>query len=162
MNTLNINIENSKLNNNGENKKLKNNIRQKLINKLQEQNYDVEVQNKKLIIIRNGAIIGTIEEVPKRKKRFIEPMYGNPYEENAGPGLDLKFVFNNIEERFLVEEIVNQILESENNNGDVPMNINNEYNGGRRKRSHKSKNSKTLKLKHSRRSLRRKTRKNVR
>ncbi len=31
--------------------------------------------------------------------------------------------------------------------------------GGRRKRTHKSKNPKTLKLKHSRRSLRRKTRK---
>lgn len=134
MNTLNINIENSKLNNNGENKKLKNNIRQKLINKLQEQNYDVEVQNKKLIIIRNGAIIGTIEEVPKRKKRFIEPMYGNPYEENAGPGLDLKFVFNNIEERFPVEAIVNEVLESQNNNMVIPMNINNEYIGGRRKR----------------------------
>ncbi len=166
MNILELNIQNEKLNNNGDNKKLKSNIRHKIINKLQDRGYSVDVEGKKLTIKHNGNTIGTIEEVPKRKSKLIEPMYGNPYMVNAGPGLDLKFIFADMIERMTVEGIIYEVLESENNNGDVPMiingnipmNINNEYNGGKRKRSRKSKNLKTLKLKHSRRSLRRKTR----
>ena len=158
LNIYELNIKNEKLNNNGDNKKLKSNIRHKIINKLQERGYSVNVEGKILTIKRNGNIVGIIEEVPKRKSQLVEPMYGNPYLVNDGPGLDLKFFFTDMNERMTIEELINEVLESENNNGGVPMNINNEYNGGRRKRNRKSKKLMTLKLKHSRRSLRRKTR----
>lgn len=150
-----LNVENSKLNNNGENKTLKYTIRQKIINKIQDNGYDVEVIGKKLTIKRNGDNIGTIEEVPKRKSRLVEPMYGNPYMVNAGPGLDLKFIFGDMNKRMAVEELVTEVLENYNdfNNDNVEM----VPVGGRRKRARKTKKRRhTTKPKRRSHTLRRK------
>ena len=145
-----LSVNNSRLGiNNQGSKILKDEFRQKIINKIRDNGYSVEVIGKKLNIKRNGAIIGTIEEVPRMKNVYKpEPVFpqlanvvglaGNNV--NKVPALDLKFVFNTMGDRMTIEEIVSDVLDNYNNNGNDNMDVNNNVAvGGRRKRTRKTK-----------------------
>ncbi len=172
-------VNNSRLGTNNQgNKILKDEFRQKIINKIQDNGYAVDVAGKKLTIKRNGAIIGTIEEVPRMKKIYkpepVLPQLANVIglvglagnNVNEVPALNLKFVFTTMGDRFAIEELVSEVLEKYNNQpvevqqGPVPMNINNSNNeavGGRRKRARKTKKRRhTTKPKRRSHTLRRK------
>lgn len=165
-------VNNSRLGTNNQgNKILKDEFRQKIINKIRANDYAVDVAGKKLTIKRNGAIIGTIEEVPRMKKIYKpEPVLPQPQElanvvglagnnVNEVPALDLKFVFNTMDDRFAIEELVSEVLDNYNNNGNdnvemmnVEMGV-----GGRRKRTRKTKKRRhTTKPKRRSHTLRRK------